>query len=242
MSLIGSLNHAAAVVRPGRVFLRRLIDLSKIPKELHHFVRLNHEARSDILWWKTFIGRWNGVGLLSALGCVKPSICLRSDASGQWGCGAVWQQEWLQLQWSPVLADLGIAAKEAIPVVLAAFCWGHRWSGRLVLFEVDNMTVASALRSGSCQDTQVMHLLRLLHFVAAERHFSYTSQHIPGSDNELADAISRNLMSRAFSVQPWLAADPALIPAGLNSLLLDSHLDWTSAIWRRQFLACLPRE
>ena len=45
-----------------------------------------------------------------------------------------------------------------------------------------NNTVVSALRSGSCLDTQVMRLLRLLHFVAAERRFSYTSQHIPGSE------------------------------------------------------------
>ena len=31
LSLIGYLHHAAAVVKPGQVFLRRLIDLSKIP-------------------------------------------------------------------------------------------------------------------------------------------------------------------------------------------------------------------
>ena len=81
------------------MFLRRLIDLSKIPKMLHYFVRLNNETRSDIQWWRTFIGRWNGVGLLSALaiGCEKSSIRLRSDASGQWRCGAVWQRDWLQL-------------------------------------------------------------------------------------------------------------------------------------------------
>ena len=41
-----------------------------------------------------------------------------------------------------------------------------------MLFEVDNNTVVSALRSGSGLDTQVMRLLRLLHFVAAERRFS----------------------------------------------------------------------
>ena len=44
-----------------------------------------------------YIGRWNGVGLLSALGCEEPSIGLRSDASGQCRCGAAWQRDWLQL-------------------------------------------------------------------------------------------------------------------------------------------------
>ena len=50
LSLAGLLHHAATVVKPGRMFVRRLIDLSAIPKELHFHVRLNKDARSDI-WW-----------------------------------------------------------------------------------------------------------------------------------------------------------------------------------------------
>ena len=51
-SLIGLLHNASIVVRPGHTFLRRLIDLLK---GSHHrrgnvFIRLNKEARSDILW------------------------------------------------------------------------------------------------------------------------------------------------------------------------------------------------
>ena len=143
-------------------FLRRLIDLSKVPKALHHFVRLNSEARSDIQWWQAFACRWNGVGLLSALGQSIPSVWIRSDASGGWGCGALCGGAWLQLHWAGELSGLGIAAKEAIPVVLAAFTWGYQWQGKHVVFEVDNSTVVAALRSGSCRDAEVMRLLRLL--------------------------------------------------------------------------------
>ena len=122
LSLIGSLHHACEVIKPGRAFLRRLIELSKVPKALHHFVRLNKEARADISWWAAFASRWNGIGLLSALGKVRPTVCLESDASGSWGCGAVWQHRWLQLEWGLGTERLGIAAKETIPVVLAAVC------------------------------------------------------------------------------------------------------------------------
>ena len=59
-SLIGMLQHVASVVKPGRIFLRRLIDLSTVPKRLHHLVRLNREARSDIGWWARFAVGWNG--------------------------------------------------------------------------------------------------------------------------------------------------------------------------------------
>ena len=40
LSLIGQLQHACGVVRPGRTFLWRMITLSTHPKELYHHVRL----------------------------------------------------------------------------------------------------------------------------------------------------------------------------------------------------------
>ena len=45
LSLIGKLCFAAKVVRPGRIFLRRLIDLSTSVTELHHHITLNASAR-----------------------------------------------------------------------------------------------------------------------------------------------------------------------------------------------------
>lgn len=40
LSLIGHLQHACKVVRPGRTFLRRMIELSTTGKQLHHHIRL----------------------------------------------------------------------------------------------------------------------------------------------------------------------------------------------------------
>ena len=60
--LIGILSHAAAVVRPGRVFLRQLIT-SKIPRLPSHKVRMNAKCRSDLAWWSVFVEEWNGLAL-----------------------------------------------------------------------------------------------------------------------------------------------------------------------------------
>ena len=54
LSLFGTLQYACQVVPPGRLFLRRRIDLSKVAKLLYHHVRLNAEFRSD-LEWVTFL-------------------------------------------------------------------------------------------------------------------------------------------------------------------------------------------
>ncbi len=55
LSLIGYLQHACRVIRPGRSFLRRMIDLSAGVRALHHRVRLNAGFRSDLKWWNCFL-------------------------------------------------------------------------------------------------------------------------------------------------------------------------------------------
>lgn len=64
LSLICLLNHAAKVVKPGRAFLRGLIDASTTAQYLDFRVHLNSAARQDIAWWHTFITDWNGVCIL----------------------------------------------------------------------------------------------------------------------------------------------------------------------------------
>jgi len=64
-SMVGLLQHAASVVRPGHHFVRRIIEeMVKVKKRNHH-VCLNEETKSDLLWWwYIFLERWNGVGQL----------------------------------------------------------------------------------------------------------------------------------------------------------------------------------
>ena len=59
-SVIGLLNFACRAIRPGRAFLRRLINLTIGVKSTHHFIQINKEAKLDILTWQTFITHFNG--------------------------------------------------------------------------------------------------------------------------------------------------------------------------------------
>ena len=59
-SLIGLLNFACTVVAPGRVFLRRLIDLTKGIQKPHHHIRLLKGAKSEILIWLRILEDFNG--------------------------------------------------------------------------------------------------------------------------------------------------------------------------------------
>ena len=127
LSLIGLLNHAAKVVRPGRAFIRSLIDASIQVSLLEHHVHLSSAARQDLRWWHAFLHHWNDISMIPP---TATSHVLTSDASGHWGCGAVFQNLWILLPWPQQWACVTIAPKELAPIVLAVATWGSQWSGQ----------------------------------------------------------------------------------------------------------------
>lgn len=94
LSLVGILQHAAKVVRPGRTFVNRMYSTAAKVQELDYFTRLNKEFQSDLYWWHVFLGLWNGVSFLQPRNTADVKI--QTDASGSWGCAAFCEGRWLQ--------------------------------------------------------------------------------------------------------------------------------------------------
>ena len=100
LSLISKLSLAARVVPAGRLFLRRLITLASNVAHLHHWIRLNAEARADITWWRTFLPTWNGTAkFIDPNSVLAADMLLYTDASGFEGCGAYYQDAWFFYAW-----------------------------------------------------------------------------------------------------------------------------------------------
>ena len=59
-SLLGLLQHMAKVIKPGRRFVKRIIEVMTSVRFRDRFIRLNADKRSDLLWWDTFIVTSNG--------------------------------------------------------------------------------------------------------------------------------------------------------------------------------------
>lgn len=99
---MGTLEHACRIVKPGRAFLRRAIDLLHNPgsTKSHHHLRLNCEFNADLPWWKTFAVHWNGISMF--LYPPRPAFSATLDASGIWGCGAWSGSGWFQYEWPAV--------------------------------------------------------------------------------------------------------------------------------------------
>ena len=243
-SLIGMLNHACKVVRPGQSFLRRMIDL------LHSGyvslacnsapIRLNAGFRADLAWWTCFLREWNGSSYLPPPPLL-PEFSMASDASGRWGCGAWFRSSWIQLPWHGDTFALPIAVKEFLPILIAGVLWGRIWDGHRVRCLCDNQTVVACLRSRTSRDKGLMHLLRNLLFLEARFRFHVVPEYLDTHANHLADDLSRDRASSFLSKVPWAAPTPTPVPLPLVELLLDPLADWTSPLWRRQFSIILTR-
>ena len=99
LSLIGKLSFISKVVRPGRIFLRRLIDLSMSVQRLSHHININKQVREDIKWWWDFLPTWNQKSLIpESFQITSTDIQLFTDASSA-GFGVIYGKAWIQGTW-----------------------------------------------------------------------------------------------------------------------------------------------
>ena len=93
--------------------------------------------------------------------------------------------------------------------------------------------------SGYSRAPRIMHLLRCLFFIRALFEFSLQAVHIEGTDNTVADAVSRNnhvfLDSQVFGPTYQRTS----LPEELIFLLVVEQADWTSDRWTQLFKNCL---
>ena len=202
-SLIGQLQHASNVGKPGCSFLRRMIVLAKVAVKPWHHIRINASFRADLAWWKAFLRAWNGITMMTMLDEQAPGGMVTSDASGSWGCGAFSGSNWFQLQWNTNLLSKSITVKEMVPIIIAAAIWGKLWRGKLIICHCDNQSVVAVIKARYSRDDELMHLLRTLFFIEATFGFQLEARYLPGVHNELADALSRDNTSFSQRHTQW---------------------------------------
>ena len=94
-SLSGLLNFACSVIKPGRAFLRRLIDLTIGIRSPHHLIRLNKEVKEDLKVWLSFLTEFNGRSFfIDDFWQNSSKLSLYTDASGALGFGAIFGSRW----------------------------------------------------------------------------------------------------------------------------------------------------
>ena len=167
-----------------------------------------------------------GRGSLLAKCDVKSAFRLlrfRDSAGGeQLGFGIYFGGKWAQSAWptawreSDVLSD--ITFLELFPVVIAVNIWGDLLRNKNILFHIDNKAVVCIINKKSSTSQKVMILVRKLVLACLKFNFYLKAEHIPGSQNCIADALSRFKFQKFMDLCPTADTQPSPIPAHLWTL------------------------
>ena len=187
-SLIGKLQFICVVVRPGRLFLSRLLDkLRGVDNNVK--LELDIEFHKDISWWKKFLPMYNGVGIMWMLQVKQPDEIATSDACLT-GMGAVCSKQYLKLQFPDDWKGKNIAILELLAVIVMVKQWTGQFAGKSVLFNVDNEAIVKVLNSGRAREPTLLKLMWELVFVVAGK-FEFRAVHIGTKLNKIPDLLSR---------------------------------------------------
>ncbi|CAC5416089.1 unnamed protein product [Mytilus coruscus] len=189
-SLAGKLNWASSVVRGGRVFLRRIIDgITKLKHDWHK-MHLCGDILHDIHWWYNFMSTFNGKSFLLN---TDPVTSVYTDAC-KTGAGGVFGTDWFYVNWKedfPFAQTLQIIEQEAFAVALAAKRWAKCWQNKRVYIYCDNLSTVGCINKCTSKNKLLMSFLRELFWLSATNNFQLVAIHLPGKQNDMADAVSR---------------------------------------------------
>jgi hypothetical protein len=214
-SLNGKLNFLSKVIVAGRIFTRRLIDLTTTVSKSYHHVTINREARDDIHWWCDLLQTCNRSSFIpDPKRIYSTDLLLFTDAAKQVGLGAVYGTAWIQARWADHMMDHtdDINYLELFAIMAAVLTWGHTWAGKRIVIVTDNKNITHIWSSGSSSTPSIMTLIRKLYLFAAFNKFSLSLKHIFGHFNPIADALSRFQMTRFRDLMPDAEAAPTRIP------------------------------
>lgn len=220
-SLAGVLSHCSYVVRGGRVFTRRIINLIKSLTHDRAVGSLNALIKSDLTWWKSFSAMFNGKARIVG----PPShgdLYFCTDASLT-GFGATYSNDFLLGTWSTPLVDLqpwvnsvhwtyppeyvtvgtDINELDMWPVLCGVLRWGSTWRNKRVVLYTDNNQVLYAINDNKSRNNKVMGWLREIFWSSFVYNFYLTAARIPSAENVLPDCLSRitTVSPRALGVK-----------------------------------------
>jgi hypothetical protein len=204
LSLLGKLIFCARVVRDGRKFVGRLIELAKKVSHLHYKVKLNKEAQADIAWWAKCIDNHNGVSMFPVEWDINDSVVVYTDASdlaAGGACGHAWfvvpftgEDKWMSC--------MDIAWRELFAMVVCIATFGKKLSGQRVSMKVDNQAIFYCVNNGKSKNPKIMALIRSLYYYTTLYKIEYKAFYLSTHDNILADAISRLGFDQLRNIDP----------------------------------------
>ena len=187
--LIGKLQFVASCVRPGRVFISRLLNLLRgMVRGVHYYI--DFQTKKDIEWWKNFLPTYNGVSIMWLDQFLEPDFVVATDACKS-GLGGVCGNEYFHFKLRGDYLNYNIAYLEVLAVIMALKCWKNKLRGKSIVMKCDNMSVVQVINGGRSRDLVLQAAMREVIYLAAVGEFNVHLEHIMGVSNRVPDWLSR---------------------------------------------------
>ena len=133
-SIIGMLQFATTVVKPGRPFLRRLYDLTVHVYKPHHYVRITQQVKQDLALWLSFLNNYHGKTIISPqIITVSATAHLYSDASKK-AFRATYGTNWIQGRWPSDWQQQDIIVLELYPIFIVLSVYKFKLTNAHIVF------------------------------------------------------------------------------------------------------------
>ncbi len=195
------------IIPQGRPFISHLLVLASSAHALEDLISLCQECRDELRLWTMFLKQWNGLSLFHNNLVSSPiDINLFTDAAPSIGFGGFYQGRWFDSPWPAQLQGLpqSSAFAELYPLVVAAFLWGNEWYSKCILVHCVN--------KGRSHSPALTPFLRRLKWIAACDQFVIVAKHVAGSENQIADSLSRFLFQKFRKLAPEADEFPNPVP------------------------------
>ena len=225
-SLVGKLIWAAAVVRPGRLMVSRLLNFLR-GMDPHRRYLITNECLADIKWWSRFLPIFNGISMFPPVDWEIPDSSFATDACLQ-ACGGICGNEYFHERFPGHIIQVAghISALELLSCMVALKIWAPKLSGKRIIIQCDNLAAVHIINSNKTKDRYMQDCMREILFLAALYKFEIKAVHIGTNQNRLPDLLSR-----------WYLADSyrqefnRIKPQGMYRVKLDQNMfefqnDW----------------
>jgi hypothetical protein len=195
LSLAGILGNAAEVIRPARMFVRKLVDVAYSVRCDDFWVRITKDVRDDLIWWQNVLTTWNGVQpFYNPLPQPHKGLTIATDACTSWGMAGVFGERWFAHKWTRgerAIVSSNIMIGEVHALATAVSVFSDYMAGYLIVFDCDNAATVDAVNKGACKHKFTLSELRKIQGIALKQNFHIVCRWVNSHSNVVADVLSR---------------------------------------------------
>ena len=192
--VIGTMTSLNQAVLPAPLHYRGLQELRNESLDLHHSydfqILLSQRVMTDLKWWIDHGSQWRAGQILIS----QPALTIESDASDLgWGATCLSSKDVTGGVWSSQERLLHINCKELLAAWLGLQCYAKNMRNCHVHLKIDNTAaVAYINKMGGVPSRDLCQLALRMWNWCIDRHITISAEHLPGSQNQVADKESRS--------------------------------------------------